>query len=150
MKAEYRIVLEIIEGKQAPSATAIQGALEVGWEGAPDEMGFDAVHHCVSVEQISGAGDNAAFVVVERKPHARQDDIDYFREQGWTWEYPGFLMAPDTPGFNFTVGLDEDFVFTIQVTTEEGDNLDEFNVDVRSHEAVLERLREFKAAKGLA
>jgi hypothetical protein len=75
----------------------------------------------------------------------RQEDIDFFVALGWTWEYPGFLQAPGTPGYNFTVGLDEsDVRFVVQVTDESGLFFDAWSATCNTREGVLEALETFK------
>lgn len=52
--AEYLLVLRIKEGMAAPSIEAIGGAMEVGTEDAPEDMGFDAIEQIVVKEPRRG------------------------------------------------------------------------------------------------
>jgi len=72
---------------------------------------------------------------------AKQIEMAYFAGHRFTWEYPGFLMAPSTPGYNFTVGLDEDDVrFLVQVTTEDGEFVEQFSPECNTRQEVIDAL----------
>jgi hypothetical protein len=90
-------------------------------------------------------------VVTYQSSDAKEAEIAWWREQGWTWEYPGFLMSPLVQGYSFTVGLDEpDVPFCVQVTTDEGVYLPDYSCDCQSREEVLEAFTRFKSEKGVS
>lgn len=131
---------------------AEQCAVVMTVEAALDKATGKATVRASTPEECAKDGER----LYEDGPIPRLAEIAWWGAKGWTWEYPGFLQAPGTPGYNFTVGLDdEDARYVVQITTEDGANVylaDVFGQpdvtgEFRERGQVLAALEDFKTAK---